>query len=51
MNFKLSVLAAVTALMLPAAAANAVVIGSSDGGNCYPFMCNDSGTSVGQSIH
>jgi len=27
-----------------------VVIGTADTGNCYPFMCNDSGSNVGQSI-
>ena len=27
-----------------------VTVGSYDSGNCYPFMCNDSGTSVGVSI-
>jgi hypothetical protein len=30
--------------------ATSVTVGSMDSGNCYPFMCNDSGTSVGQSI-
>lgn len=25
-------------------------VGSYDGGNCYPFLCNDSGTDSGQSI-
>src|SRR5271169_1442482 len=30
--------------------ASSVTVGSMDSGNCYPFMCNDSGTSVGQSI-
>ena len=30
--------------------ASSVTVGSMDGGNCYPFMCNDSGTNVGQSI-
>ena len=30
--------------------ATSVSVGSMDGGNCYPFMCNDSGTSVGVSI-
>jgi hypothetical protein len=30
--------------------ATSVSIGSMDSGNCYPFMCNDSGTSVGISI-
>jgi hypothetical protein len=27
-----------------------ITVGSHDGGNCYPFMCNDSGTDVGVSI-
>ena len=27
-----------------------ITVGTFDTGNCYPFMCNDSGTSVGQSI-
>ena len=27
-----------------------VTVGTDNNGNCYPFMCNDSGTSVGQSI-
>jgi hypothetical protein len=27
-----------------------VTVGNMDSGNCYPFMCNDSGTSVGVSI-
>jgi hypothetical protein len=27
-----------------------VTVGTYDTGNCYPFLCNDSGTSVGQSI-
>jgi len=30
--------------------ATSVSVGSPDGGNCYPFMCNDSGTNVGVSI-
>jgi hypothetical protein len=30
--------------------ATSVTVGSNDGGNCYPFMCNDSGTNVGVSI-
>ncbi len=34
-------------LMLHAAS---VTVGSMDSGNCYPFMCNDSGTSTGVSI-
>jgi len=35
-----------TALMY----ATSVTVGNYDSGNCYPFMCNDSGTNVGQSI-
>jgi len=27
-----------------------VTVGSYDSGNCYPFICNDSGTNVGPSI-
>src|SRR5271166_816986 len=27
-----------------------VTVGNYNTGNCYPFMCNDSGTNVGQSI-
>jgi hypothetical protein len=27
-----------------------VTVGNNNSGNCYPFMCNDSGTNVGQSI-
>jgi hypothetical protein len=34
-------------LMLHAAS---VTVGNYDSGNCYPFMCNDSGTNVGVSI-
>jgi len=30
--------------------ASAVTVGSSDSGNCYPFNCNDTGKSTGQSI-
>lgn len=30
--------------------ATSVTVGSMDSGNCYPFMCNDSGTSTGVSI-
>ena len=29
----------------------AVTVGVANDGNCYPFMCNDSGSSVGPSIH
>jgi hypothetical protein len=28
-----------------------VTVGVANQGNCYPFMCNDSGTDVGPSIH
>lgn len=28
-----------------------VTVGVATNGNCYPFMCNDSGTSTGPSIH
>jgi len=30
--------------------ASSVTVGSPDSGNCYPFMCNDSGTSTGVSL-
>ena len=30
--------------------ASTVTVGNYDSGNCYPLMCNDSGTSVGVSI-
>ena len=39
--------ASAIALASPVAAQT---VGVSDSGNCYPFNCNDSGTSVGQSI-
>ena len=38
-------------MMAQIAQAAPITIGSNDGGNCYPFMCNDSGTNVGPSIH
>ena len=50
MNFKSALIGAVALLALPSAA-NALVIGSPDAGNCYPFMCNDSGSNLGQSFH
>jgi hypothetical protein len=35
----------------PAAQAATTIVGTYSGtGNCYPFLCNDSGTSTGQSI-
>ena len=39
-----------TALAVTAPASAGLIIGSYDTGNCYPFLCNDSGTDVGQSI-
>ena len=48
MNLKLTF---AVAAAIAAAPVGAVTVGSSDSGNCYPFNCNDSGTSVGQSIH
>lgn len=36
-----------TAAML---SATTITVGNHDSGNCYPFMCNDSGSNVGQSI-
>ena len=50
MKLKSALIGAVALLALPSAA-NALVIGSSDAGNCYPFMCNDSGSNLGQSFH
>jgi hypothetical protein len=49
------IFAAVAGLLLLAAAAHsaraaAVTVGVAGDGNCYPFMCNDSGTSTGQSF-
>ena len=39
------------ALLASAAPAAAdVTVGNYDGGNCYPFNCNDSGASVGQTM-
>lgn len=37
-------------LVSPALKAASVTVGSLDSGNCYPFGCNDSGTSSGISI-
>lgn len=45
-----SVMALAAVLPFQASAAS-VTVGSMDSGNCYPFNCNDSGTSVGPSIH
>jgi len=38
------------ALSMSTAAFADITVGSNDSGNCYPFMCNDSGTNVGVSI-
>jgi len=38
------------ALAATSAFATTVTVGNYDSGNCYPFMCNDSGTNVGVSI-
>jgi hypothetical protein len=52
---KTSTFRLLTALALAAvaydASAGSVTIGTFDAGNCYPFMCNDSGTSSGESIN
>jgi hypothetical protein len=37
-------------LGLPATAVAGVTVGSAGGYNCYPFLCNDSGSSSGQSF-
>ena len=48
------VMAATTALLFglvaEVAQAAPITIGVADSGNCYPFMCNDSGSSSGASI-
>lgn len=49
------IFAAAAGLLLLAAAghdarAGAITVGVADTGDCYPFMCNDSGTGVGPSI-
>jgi len=44
-------ISAVVLLFLPSLAfADSATVGSYDGVNCYPFMCNDSGLSSGRSI-
>jgi hypothetical protein len=51
---KRTLLAAAATLLLGLAAqtaqADAITVGTANTGNCYPFMCNDSGTSSGPSI-
>lgn len=47
-----ALLMAASASLLAASFAHAtLIVGSTADGNCYPFGCNDSGLSVGQSIH
>ena len=51
MKATLKVLACTILLSIPMlCAAASVTVGNYDSGNCYPFMCNDSGTNVGVSI-
>lgn len=50
MKPKFALIGAVALLALPVAA-NALVIGSPDAANCYPYLCNDSGSAFGQSFH
>ena len=50
-NALLGALFAASALTVVPTVAGAVIVGSNDSGNCYPFNCNDSGTNVGESIH
>src|SRR5947209_4533475 len=42
--------AAVCIASIPASLYGSITVGTFNTGNCYPFMCNDSGVSVGQSI-
>jgi len=48
---KLLALALAAAAFALPTVASAQTVGSYDSGNCYPFMCNDSGTDVGPSIN
>ena len=48
-TLKLLTLVAMLSMTLMLHAAS-VTVGNYDSGNCYPFMCNDSGTNVGVSI-
>ncbi len=47
---KLAVIFAGAAFAASAFPAEALTIGTANSGNCYPFTCNDSGVSSGQSI-
>jgi len=42
--------ALLSGLIAQAAQATSITVGTSQSGNCYPFMCNDSGTGSGPSI-
>lgn len=51
MKATLKVIACTMLLSIPMLCApTSVTVGNYDSGNCYPFMCNDSGTNVGVSI-
>jgi len=51
MKATLKLLACMMLLSIPMLCAPlSVTVGNFDSGNCYPFMCNDSGTNVGVSI-
>lgn len=52
LNVKQSLVAVAVGLAMAGVVqpASAVTVGSFDSGNCYPFNCNDSGTSLGESI-
>ena len=49
-KFALAIVAGALGVAASALPASAVTIGNMGGGNCYPFTCNDSRTSVGQSM-
>lgn len=51
MKATLKIIACTMLLSIPMLCAPlSVTVGNYDSGNCYPFMCNDSGTNVGVSI-
>jgi len=50
MKLTLKILAVVCLLTIGVAMHADVTVGTYDTGNCYPFLCNDSGTNVGVSI-
>lgn len=51
-NTLAALLMAVSVSLFAASSAQAtVIVGSVDGGGCFPFGCNGSGISVGESIH